>query len=224
MKRTLIYHYSKELYRDLLTPRRAGVSPDKIKAAVKQKKEYGLEGAYVDHISFFFDPIPSKTLASLFSPDHAVWFEGSKLIEYVVDVDQFEKDVLYRVVESKRKTAFMDKFVEENNWVEDNPKLLRKYLRELDILQREWGELASDLGLLKKQIREHSGKTEKFYKEASLRSDFEEGRKKYAANVPHLMIYPKSGRVRYLETNEVIIGSDARKPIYHRDPLTSFMW
>jgi len=220
-----LYHYSKDFYPNLLTRRKSGkADAAEIKRAEESAKRLGLEGPYVDHISFFFDPIPADILPGLYGPDHAAWFKGNKLYEYVVDVDSLQRDLLYRVVESERKTAFMDKFVKDHNWVEDDPVLLMKYLKEIDALQRKWGELGRDWPEFKKQILQNQGKTRAAFIRASQREDFQEGRQRYATNVPHLMVYPTPGVIDYAEVNTVTLGSDRRIPYKLRTNNSFTKW
>ena len=223
MHPTRLYHYSGVRYPELLTKRQSGATAEEIRKSEKQRDRYGFIGAYVDHISFFFDPIPSKTLAKIFKDGHHTWYKGNVLYEYVVDVDQFESDLGYTVVESRKKTAFMDKFIAEHNWVDDDPVLLAKYLKALDALSVKWGEVGRSLDGLKKQISQNVGGTEKAYIDASKRADFEEGRQRYATNVPHVMIYPKAGKATTNEINRLTIGNDRRTPIVRPAPV-SFKW
>lgn len=219
-----IYHYSKELHPTLLTRRAQGVSAEEISNSEKQAVKFGLEGPYVDHLSFFFDPIPSVALARIFKDaEHKVWYKGNALYEYVIDTQQFDPKILYRVVESVKKTAHMDKFVKDNNWVDDDPELLLKYLAEINRLQRQWGELGESLSGLENQIRIHGGSTHQAFTAASRRPDFDEVKQKYAANVPHLMIYPKTGKAQVTAVNRLTIGSDIRQSIRRPVP-SSLKW
>lgn len=219
-----LYHYAAELYTSLKTRRASGAaSPEEIKRAEAAAKRFHDEGAYVDHISFFFDPIPSKTLANIYGPNHRAWSKGNRLFEYVIDTKALNDDILYRVVESVRKTAYLDKFSEENNWEDDNPATLAKWVAEINALQRKWGELGNSRFGLELQIAANAGKTEQAYVIASQREDFAEGRDKYAANVPHLMVYPSSGTVAITSISSLIMGNDKRTPVTSATP-TSFRW
>lgn len=198
-----LYHYSAEQYPVLKTRRKLGLQPP------KQVRD----SSYLDHISFFFDPIPSKTLSLIFGKNHPFWFEGNVIYEHVVDVSDLDKDVRFHVVESKQRTELLDQFAEENNWVKDDPALLAKWL----ILERrkniEWGEIGYSRAGLEKQIKQHVGGTELAYIAASSRDDFEHGRNKYAASVPHLMIYPRSGEIPVRKVFKLKIGDDHRKEL-----------
>lgn len=209
-----LYHYAAKQFDALKTRRASGVATaDEIRKAEAQAKKFHDEGAYVDHISFFFDPIPSKTLGQIFGADHAVWYPGSQLFEYVVDVEALGDDVLYRVVESLRRTVFLDKFSKDNNWESDDPAILSRYISQINALQKKWGELGRGIPALRSQILLNKGKTEENYLAAAARPDFADGKHRYASNVPHLMAYPTSGVVAYKAINKLVIGNDARTPV-----------
>lgn len=203
----LIYHYSPEVRSSLLTKS----APAGNRRPVKVLDITDLP--YDQHISFFFDPIPSKTVASLFGDGHHAWFKGNRLIEHVVNTDVLDKDVIFHVVESVRKTALYDEFSKEHNWVKDDPKLLAMWFELIDSKMLEWGEIGASKELLLKQITLNKGKTEQLYKAARKRSDWETSKHRYASNVPHLMIYPKSGEIKVESRNVVVIGSDVRETI-----------
>lgn len=211
LKTNSLYHYSSLPLDVLKTKRLSGLSKEEIISAENKSKSLGLEAPYIDHISFFFDPIPSKLLPTIFNQGHGFWFKGNKIYEHVIDPNQFEDDVLYRVVESRRKTEFMDNFVLEHNWITDDPVLLKKYLKELTLLQTRWKELGRSKRDLINQIRLNKGGLDAAFRSARLREDFSENSAKYAANVPHLMLYPKAGTAVVSEINSLTIGDDARK-------------
>lgn len=208
-----LYHYSDKLYPSLQTRRKSGLATrEEIKKAETDAKQYSSPGPYVDHISFFFDPLPLDILPTLYAPEHQVWFKGNRLYEYMVDVEGLPRDLTYHVVESVRKTAYRDRFIKTHNWVDDDPVLLSKYLKELKGLQLKWGELGRDWFMFKKKIRDHRGTTRDAYIKARQRDDFEEGRHRYASNVPHLMLYLQDGEVQYSAVNTVIVGHTKREP------------
>lgn len=214
-----LYHYSPKRFDSLMTRRQSGLAtPDDIKKGVEEAKRFNWPGNYVDHISFFFEPLPSKQIGKLFNNDHPVWFDGNRLFEYVVDTDVLDKRILFDVVESEKKTRFADEFAKKHNWVEDNPDLLSRYLAEAKVKRQLWGEVGVSLDGLVKQIEANQDKLLSCYKAAVKREDFEFNRTKYAANVPHVMIYPSSGIVPYEQVNSLIIGSDRREVILITKP------
>lgn len=209
-----LYHYSKELYPELLTKAQSGsMTPFQIKLARMESRKKGwLDLPYCDHISFFFEPIPSKLLSELFT-GHPVWFKGNPLYEYVIDLNKLPQEIPYHVVESVKKTALYDKFCIEKNWVEDDPKLLEEWMILEDEKARGWGEKGNSRNALVKQVFAHQGIIEDTYRAAVKREDFVYNKTKYAANVPHLMLYPPTGSIVPSKINGVTIGFDRRRSV-----------
>ena len=210
-----IYHYSAKPHPTLLSKAASGVmTPAQIKLVrLEARKKPYKALPYCDHISFFFDPIPSEILPKIFGEGHPVWFKGNKLYEHVVSVSDLPSDIVYHVVESQKRTELLDKFSEENNWVDDDPDLLFKW--QILISQQEalWGEQGIGRSKLEQQIKQNAGNTGNNYIKASERDDFEFGRNKYAANVPHLMLYPPEGKIKITQINSLIIGSKNRTKV-----------
>lgn len=197
-----LYHYSKEMYESLKTRRLTGnLTPHEIEQEEKAVAEYSLTGPHIDHISFFFDPVPLDILGKLFKGKNKFWITNATVIEYVIDTSDLEHDILFDVVESPSAT----KMIDDTEWI-DTPEFLKKFKAGKAIAKRGWGEIGIGVDLLKKQIALHVGNTRNAYITASLRNDFDENIEKYAANVPHVMLYPKSGKIEYQKTRKVVIG------------------
>lgn len=199
-----LYHYAKEQYPVLLTRRRTGTQ---MPVGVK------VSDSYLDHISFFFDPIPSRLLVSVFDKGHSFWFKGNRIYEHVVDVSTAAQDIKFHAVETPKENALFDVFAEEHNWVGNDPTLLAKWRVIIDAKQREWGELGVGRDKLIRLISQHVGKTADYYRAAKNLPDFESGYAKYAANVAHLMLYPPSGEMSITTINTLVIGDDRRTPL-----------
>lgn len=210
-----IYHYSPLLFDTLQTKRKRGAATDEeIRKAQTQAVRILQPGAlYVDHLSFFFEPIPSEILHVLYGKDHPVWFAGNKLYEYKVDASKIPSKSLYEVVESSREVAALDKFVADNNWVEDDPKLLKEWFAFILAEKIKWGEYGNDHSKLLLQISRAQGTLEDNFFKATQRDDFKENFKKYAASVPHLMLYPTGGEVTPVSVNKVVIGNKKRTAV-----------
>lgn len=200
-----LYHYSDTHYDVLMSRRASGLpAPEGVKVSED----------YLDHISFFFDPIPSKIMPEVFSKGHPFWYAGHRLYEHIIDVNELEDGIRFHVVESLRKTALLDQFEEEHNWVDDDPVLLRKWNNLIADETLKNGEAGRSRTRLKIQISKNTGITASCFIAASQREDFHFGYNKYAANVPHLMLYPESGKIIIREVNELKIGSDYRKKVF----------
>lgn len=197
-----LYHYSDTQYPTLLTRRMSGLP---LPGGVK------VSDNYLDHISFFFDPIPSKIMPDIFSKGHPFWFAGHRIFEHVIEVNELDAKIRFEVVESLKKTTLLDEFSEKNNWVDDNPQLLKQWEALIARESVKWGEVGNTRAQLKEQIRNNVGYTQPCFILASQRDDFQFGYNKYAANVPHLMLYPATGMIAVREVYELKIGSDYRK-------------
>lgn len=202
----ILYHYSKDPHSSLKSKR----------MQVTNKSmghiPFNLDFEYDDNISFFLDPIPAKLLPALFNNRHPVWTKGVVLYEHIVDASKLPNVIGFELVESANKTKFFDEFVNKHKWYSDDPGLLKLWWDEITPKLVSWGEVGSYRDALISIIRKNKGRTEMFFKKAVQRKDFEHNRNKYAANVPHLMVYPPSGVIDVLSINKIIMGSDNRMP------------
>lgn len=216
-----LYHYSAHMHQVLLSKAASGAMTHiQIKLARQEARRKGYEAwPYCDHISFFFDPIPASLLPTLFGDNHPFWYKGHKLYEHVIKVADLPGDIMYHVVESKNKTALLDKFAEENNWVEDNPELLLQWEMLISQKEREWRERGTRRDGLINQIKLNEGGTAEAYIQASKRDDFEWGKNKYAANVPHLMLYPPKGEIKVHEIRSLTMGWENRRNLVNTSVL-----
>lgn len=101
MEQILLYHYSTTKYSELKTREAQGAKVD-----IEVSSRVHRPGNYNQHISFFMDPIPAKTMTSIFGAGHPVWFNGNRLVEHVIDLGQIGA-FKYHVVETPEKTAIL---------------------------------------------------------------------------------------------------------------------
>lgn len=208
-----LYHYSVSRYQQLLTRRTQGATAKEIEESEAKAKRFNSVGPYIDHISFFFDPIPSRIMGKIYGPTHEFWHPGNRIIEHVVETDMLDGHILFDMVETPFRDAFFDEFVKIHKWDKDDPELLRLYLTGLEEAKRANGEIGAGISNLNRQIKRFVGRTEKAIVAASQDPDFDSFKNKYAANVPHVMIYPQSGRITVHAVNSLTIGSSTRKKI-----------
>lgn len=202
MVTTYIYHYNTKKFSVLLSLRKQGnLSQSEIEESEQKAKEYYKPKPYIDNISFFIDPIPTMLLGKLYPKDHKTWFNGNLLYEHVVDVNKLEHNILYSLVESEDDSNIMDNT--DSSTVFDISWHKNKYNRKL-----RTGETGYGLMELNKQIRKHQGTLSKKFIEARNRkySDDPEVWSKYAAYVPHLMLYPSSGVIEVSSIEMIKIG------------------
>lgn len=183
-----IYHYSREFFKDLRTLKAQGKDP-----VNAHRKDYGT------HISFFFDPLPLKKIAGLFKNEHPFYQMGEGIYEYVVNVNILG-DIKYDVVESPGVVKIRDDFPWRSNTQESDQEII-EFRKLKDAYKEKEGETGVTLSGLKKQIALYRGKSFDYFRESVKRSDFDDNRTKYAANVPHVMLFPKNGVIKYDHVN-----------------------
>ena len=76
----------------------------------------------------------------------------------------------------------------------NDPAIYATYHRHLNDRRRQVGEIGSGKRELEKAIKPYLGKTREAYMNRPVQD--EEDFQKYAAHVPHLMIYPEKGYVK----------------------------
>ncbi len=190
-----LYHYSSQLLDVLKTKREQNVlTPKQIEEAERQAKIGKLVGAYCDHISFFFERIPLDIQSAIYGNDHPVWFQGNKLYEYEVPVLGLP-DFKYDIVETPKKTALYY----------DESLTIPAYRRKLEALIKAEGYQGKGATELIKALKPLIGTTRECVAKANSYPNWEQIKNKYAANVPHVMIYPTGGLVRFANVRQIII-------------------
>ena len=190
-----LYHYSKELYPELKTlEMQRSITKDEIKNYESFKTPLSPSKPYWKHISFFFDPIPIDKIGVWYGKGHRIWYSGNRLYEYTVNAKDLGR-FSYEIVEPPEKTAIL---------FDDTIPTEVYYSRMLEIIKaNEYrGDSLSDL---LKASKPFIGKTAKYFEAAVNHPNFEDFKEKYAACVPHVMIYPASGVVKPTKVGGVII-------------------
>lgn len=155
-------------------------------------------GAYVDHISFFLERPPIESLASVFKEGHSVWYKGNVVFEHVIetrDDNKFE----FVVVETPERT---DHYYDELYGDGDDEAWRAK---ELEILKK-FGYIGEGSRSLERATDHLKGETLRAYQKLRGRPNFEQIRLKYAATVPHVMLYPDSGGVTVRSVTRLKVG------------------
>lgn len=180
----LIYHYAAQPF-------------DVLKTLEAQGKTNNIPSIpdYNQHISFFLEPIPFDFMGTVFGPKHHTWFPGSTVYEHTVLV----KDITgfrYRIVESPEKTLlYYDDTISDNEY----HALLAKLIKENHYEGR-------DPQVFEKIQRKLKGTVREGYAKLSTRPNFAEIRDKYAATVPHVMLYPDKGVTPVKSHRQLKIG------------------
>lgn len=200
-----IYHYSDKLYQDIRSLRAQGnLSDIELDKLDKEYTRMFDKEPYTKNISFFIEPIPYKIIGDLFDNKHDSWHNGNELYEYKTDINSLEKDIVFKITETPTAVEFID--------MHYNPTMSEKeyveFMREKSIMLEKNGYEGEGLDNLIKTASKFLGTTKDYFIEARKRLDAKETSKQYAANVPHLMLYPESGIIKYQSYRKVVIGKD----------------
>lgn len=199
----LLYHYSTQLYPFLLTKHQSSkLSSKEIEEGLEEAKIICLPGPYYDHISFFFDKVPLKIIGNLFKGKNDFWKNGNEIYEYIIDTASLSNNIKYFITETPSQIKKLD----ETDWI-DSDEFFQQYMKEKKRMAEANNEIGESRSELEKQIKKYKGKTEAYYIQASKRDDFDENITKYAAYVPHVMLYPEHGKVTYITYSLVKVGS-----------------
>ncbi len=186
------------------------------------KKYIGADHKPDRGVTFFLEPIPTD-MASLFGGKHKHWTPGLELFEYRLEVkDSFvDMDVVknkayaggfpFRLCGSKQA---VDLIYNQQEWVWDgemDPKLIKKYERELMALEKKLGFFAY-WGL--KGVTEAIKKGARPIKECvsdaiTLMTEHKQEGLLYssiAPNIPHLILYSGYAPIVYTEKKKITLS------------------
>lgn len=199
----LLYHYSDKQHKTLKTLLNQGkvTAVEREKAereAIKHKTLFGVfqPGYYFEHISFFFDPIP-RNIYSYFPKTHKVWTKKNKLYEHVVEVDDNTQQFYYEIVEfPERIELYYDRKVDD-----------KTFFKRVGAMLKEDGYIGKGSIELEEVLRKKDllGKTEEFFTKLPSRPNYKDVQNKYAATVPHVMLYPIVGQIKVKESKLIIL-------------------
>jgi hypothetical protein len=160
-------------------------------------------GPYCNQISFFIEPIPFDIIGNIFNNKHSVWFNGNHLYEYLIEVDSLDKNIMFKVAETPADMKLIDSYDTDSMPDDEFEKFMK--LKQKEKYAR--GEIGIGRDLLKRQIKLYLGTTRQAFIDARKRPDAKETASKYAAYVPHLMLYPESGIITYQSRDAITVGS-----------------
>lgn len=187
----LLYHYAKERHPILLTKEKQNtVTPEDRKNAEKEyiehfkKTGYKRPGYYFEHISFFFEPVPLEIMSTIFPRNHSIWTRGNMIFEHVVDSTKI-KLFDFEVVEFPEKTEIYY----------DDSLTDKEYFNKLKQAIKENGYIGKNNEALESVSRKFLGHTEEYFKAIKDRPNYKDIKEKYAATVPHVMLYPHIGKI-----------------------------
>ena len=187
------YHYNTEEFDALLS------------IAIRGKGNIGDNPrAYNRNISLFLEPLPLN-VAEIFNNTHSFYRSGLTLVEHVVDSNAIPLDILYSLTESPEKVALL---YGSQKWYEGMPdELIASNKKEIKDMEEAKGYIGQGRMNMIKACRSVPKGIEKYFRKAAkLNEKFPEDKinEKYAACVPHLMIYPE-GKINVQSTKSITL-------------------
>lgn len=198
----LLYHYSKDKFSSLKTvEKQRKIKPIEIQKAHEDfldfEKKYGIQrpGYYYEHISFFFEKIPLD-IYKYFPKDHSVWVKGNKLYEYTIDSKSI-KHFGYELVESPEKIKLYY----------NDDITLDEYFKRMGMLYERERYIGKDNDMFEKVVKYNklAEVQNTYFTLLKDRPNYNEIKYKYAATVPHVMLYPVLGEIKPIEIKQIIL-------------------
>lgn len=188
-----LYHYSKEKFDELKSKNGQFGVPSTNKLS------------YSDQISFLLEPVPLN-LPSLLENTYAQW-QPWKLFEYVIDTSTFNKDVPFAMWETPKA---VDLLYNKQDWslVKNDNMLRLKYIEQMKQLMVKEGYQGIGVTDLNKVIGKFNKGIKDYYLKAlALSKQYPEDQiqDKYAACVPHVLVYVGNNPVHYVSCKEITL-------------------
>ena len=195
-----VFHYSVNEYDVLKSKNKQNNLPlsQQTKLSAEKVNYNQSNWDYNDNISFFIEPIPTDIIGNIYGDDHPVWFNGNTLYEYRVST-RYLFPGNYSLVESKEVSELLIKHYENKISFDD-------YLKQEINIVKENQYMSSSFTQLAIIIEKYLGTTKETFKLQPNMPWWEDSRLKYAAGVPHLMVYPSLGEIAYKSKRKIIIG------------------
>jgi hypothetical protein len=199
----LFYHYSKHKFSSLKCSRLThSLTKEAIEKDKSDREKFNRPGGYYDHISLFIEPIPEKSIAAIFEHKHEFWKSGNRLYMHIVDSNDFPPEMGYEIVETPEMDVWSDRFDWYNMDKYQRQVALAAYYKE----ERARGLMGHGTEKMISKCQKYLGKTKQYFEVSRQRPDAADTLKQYAANVPHVMVYPPSGELFIKDVGIVVIS------------------
>lgn len=176
-----LYHYSTDEYDYIKTLNQQNrVTKDSV-------RDYG------NSASFLFERIPLD-IGDIFAGDNPFWVSTTRLYEHEILLSDIETDINYHITESPQKT---DLLYNKQDWTKVTKEngLVKTYLQQVNELELKLGYIGAGRNKLLQIITKnnlHFGLRDNYIKAVAMVRKYneKENLEKYAALVPHVMLYP----------------------------------
>jgi hypothetical protein len=202
----IIYHYSLQKYPNLLTLNeqynQGVVNETLYKEALNYQNKHQFQPSYLEHISFLFDKLPIDLIISNFKDSNNALYTSSFCYEYEIDINSLSNNLNYwRVVENPINVFFRNYL-----WIDSN--FLGKdllFFGTRNLLNIIVSNEGSNFSKFKSVINKYKDSTRTGYLRLINDPDFNIFKKRgmYAPLVPHLMLFPITGIIKYSNVKRV---------------------
>ena len=196
-----LYHYSENPRKQLMTVRAQGVEVGAYEKYDEWNKVTHAAGSYVDHISVFFMRIPLTTIHTHYPKDHKSWFKGNVMHEHLVLLEKLP-DMPYQFTETLMHKRLLATFP-VHDYTEEQ---LIAFKRRLYAAQRKAGEIGITHKGLVKKLNELEHTVYAAYAQLKNIPAWDDNEYKYAAHIPHLLLYPPLGIIKPSIVRKITIG------------------
>jgi hypothetical protein len=194
-----LYHYADKPYTVLKTPEKlSGLNREDRSANMRDMATQHDPAPYHQHISFFLEPVPLDVVGRVFGSEHLFWYPGHQLYEHVVDLDRLPA-FKYRLVE----TPLALQMYYSTPWEQLTAEQVLAYFAKLAQQQKHHGEIGEGVVQFKAAASGIVGHTREAFQMLPTRPNWDELQTKYAATVPHVLLYPHGGEIKPTQVNAV---------------------
>lgn len=200
-KPVILYHYSVERYSELSSLFSRNLEKEGFESDKNDPFSYNKS------ISFFLEPIPLD-LPKILENKHKFWKSGTKLYEYKISTSQLLEETPYVLVESEE---VVDLIYNKQDWdkAKGNPELIKKYkqdIKDLELKLKYRGTKITDF--IKVSKKYSSGIKDRYKKLVELDKKYPQDNllDKYAATVPHVMIYVSSLKIKPISVKQITLN------------------
>lgn len=185
-----LYHYSAELWVDLRTRKAQGLAKaDEVQQSTMLAQQLGDLGSYLEHISLFIEPLPLDKLPKLFGGSHPFYRSGQTVYQYTITVRVADPNMPWSLVESPA----VGKYTDQWDWSNVDKETRRGYIRKMNDYMHRHKYHGLTIRDMLTRITPFMDKTEEFFIQARKSKWANDTKEQYAAEVPHLMVYPVDG-------------------------------
>lgn len=204
----IIYHYSIKKYKSLLTVNERNnlnlIDKNEYNKLLEYQNSRGFVPSYLDHISFLIDPLPVDLIVKNFKDSNNKLYTSDSCYEYSINISSLLNNLNYwRVVENP-----INNFFNSYLWIDmDYPGKDILFFGTRDLLNNIFKNEGSEFSNFVNTLKKYKGVTRDAYIKLINSSDFKTYKElgMYAPTVPHLMIYPKVGEIKYSSIRKIQI-------------------